>query len=71
MLETVKLWRKHHLSYDQTKHVVEQTRRALSLHPPRDRERTVERLSYQEVERLIEHAYRRAPRYGLMLKTLF
>ena len=71
VLETVKLWRKHHLSYDQTKHVVEQTRRALDLHPPRDRERTVERLSHQEVERLIEHAYRRAPRYGLMLKTLF
>lgn len=71
VLETVKLWRKHHLSYDQTKHVVEQTRRALNLHPPRDRERTVERLSHQEVERLIEHAYRRAPRYGLMLKTLF
>jgi hypothetical protein len=25
--ETAKLWRKHHLSYDQSKHVVEQTLR--------------------------------------------
>src|SRR5437870_2710496 len=38
------LWRKHHLTYDQTKHVVEQTRRDLGLEAPRERRRTVERL---------------------------
>lgn len=69
--ETAKLWRKHHLDYDQTKHVVEQARKALDLRPPAERHRTVERLDASEVERLIEHAYRRAPRYGLMVKTLF
>ena len=31
VLETVKLWKKHHLSYDQTKQVIEQARRELSL----------------------------------------
>ena len=41
ILETTKLWRRHHLSYDQTKHVVEQTYRVLKLRPPRERERTV------------------------------
>lgn len=68
---TAKLWRKHHLNYDQTKHVVEQARKELKLIAPAERQRTVERLDAREVERLIEHAYRRAPRYGLMVKTLF
>ena len=31
VLKTVKLWRKHHLSYNQTKQVIEQARRELSL----------------------------------------
>jgi integrase/recombinase XerD len=29
--QTAKLWRKYHLTYDQSKHVVEQTRRELGL----------------------------------------
>jgi integrase/recombinase XerD len=29
--ETTRLWRKHHLGYDQTKYVVEQVRRRLTL----------------------------------------
>lgn len=69
--ETAKLWRKHHLNYDQTKHVVEQARKELKLAAPAERQRTVERLDAGEVEKLIEHAYRRAPQYGLMVKTLF
>ncbi|GAA5535184.1 tyrosine-type recombinase/integrase [Deinococcus aluminii] len=69
--ETVKLWRRHHLTYDQTKHVVEDVRRELGLAAPRERRRTVDRLDREEIERLIEAAYRRASRYGLMVKTLF
>lgn len=30
---TARLWRKHHLGYDQTKYVVEQARRRLKLQP--------------------------------------
>lgn len=69
--ELVRLFRRHHLTYDQTKHAVEQARRELGLKAPRERQRTVARLDRGEVERLIDHAYRRAPRYGLMVKTLF
>nr|MDQ3831614.1 tyrosine-type recombinase/integrase [Candidatus Tectomicrobia bacterium] len=68
---TTKLWRKHHLSYDQSRYVVAQVRRALQLSAPRERRRTVERLDRHEVERLIEAAYRKGSRYGLMVKTLF
>lgn len=69
--ETVKLWRRHHLTYDQTKHIVEDVRRELGLSAPRERRRTVDRLDREEVERLVEAAYRRASGYGLMVKTLF
>ena len=68
VLETVKLWKKHHLSYDQSKHVVEQARRELSLSAPRARRRTVERLDRFEVERLIAAAYRRSSGYGLLVQ---
>jgi integrase/recombinase XerD len=69
--ETARLWRKHHLDYDQTKYVVEQARHRLSLQPPRTRRRTVERLEKAEVERLIQSSYQARSKYGLMIKTLF
>ena len=69
--ETTKLWRKHHLTYNQTKRVVAQARRALQLSAPRTRRRTVERLDRGEVTALIDAAYRRSSRHGLMVKTLF
>lgn len=69
--EMAKLWRRHHLTYDQTKHVVEAARRELKLTPPRQRQRTVDRLDRGEVEQLIDAAYRQSPRYGLLVKTLF
>ena len=69
--ETTRLWRKHHLGYDQTKYIVEQVRRRLGLTPSATRPRTVERLDRAEVERLIATAYRNGGRRGLMVKTLF
>src|ERR1700686_4126469 len=42
VLETARLWRKHHLGYDQTKYVVEQVRRRLTLLPPGSRRRLTE-----------------------------
>jgi integrase/recombinase XerD len=69
--ETTRLWRKHHLGYDQTKYVVEQARRRLTLRPPGTRRRTVNRLDKIEVERLIQSTYESHSKYGLMIKTLF
>ena len=57
VLETVRLWRKHHLVYDQTKYVVKQARRRLKLQPVGTPRRTVSRLDKSEVERLIRNAY--------------
>jgi integrase/recombinase XerD len=69
--QTVRLWRKAHLDYDQTKYVVEQVRRRLRRDPPRTRRRSVERLDRAEVERLISSGYQQHSKYGLMIKTLF
>jgi integrase/recombinase XerD len=69
--ETLRLWRKHHLGYDQTKYVVERVRRRLALEPPRTRNRTVERLDRGEVERLVQVTYQHHSTYGLMIKVLF
>jgi integrase/recombinase XerD len=69
--EITRLWRRHHLSYDQTKYVVEQARHHLALQPPGVRRRTVERLAKAEVERLIQSTYESHSKYGLMIKTLF
>lgn len=71
VIQTVRLWRKAHLDYDQTKYVVEQVRRRLRLDPPRTRHRSVERLDRAEVERLISSSYQQHSKYGLMIKTLF
>src|SRR5215471_18783169 len=69
--QTAKLWRKYHLTYDQTKHVVERTRRALGLQSPQERRRTVDRLDRAEIERLIESAYTHSSRHGFLVKMLF
>jgi integrase len=69
--QTLRLWHKHHLSYDQTKYVVESVRRRLELDPSHSRKRTVSRLDQSEVERLVQTTYRNHSKYGLMIKTLF
>jgi integrase/recombinase XerD len=69
--ETVLIWRRHHLTYDQTKYVVEQVRHQLDLEAPARRRRTVQRLDRAEVERLVNCAYQDRSREGLLIKTLF
>jgi len=69
--QTAHLWRKHHLTYDQTKHVVEHIRRELQIEAPKERRRTVDRLDRAEVEHLIEAAYEHSSQYGFMVKMLF
>ena len=68
---TLKLWRKHHLTYDQTRHVAKEVRRALAIARPPTRHRVIARLSRAEEERLIGQAYRMPGVRGLLIKTLF
>jgi integrase/recombinase XerD len=68
---TTKLWRSHHLTYDQARYVAKEVRRALALERPKTRKRVVARLSRDEERRLVSHAYRMKGTRGLLIKTLF
>ena len=67
----LKLWRKHHLTYDQTRYVAKAMRQALTIARPTTRPRVIVRLSRAEEERLIGQAYRMPGVRGLLIKTLF
>ncbi len=68
---TQKLWRQHHLSYDQARYVAKEVRRQLAIERPKTRQRVVARLSQEEEQKLISHAYRMKGVRGLLIKTLF
>jgi integrase/recombinase XerD len=68
---TTKLWRKYHLTYDQARYVSKEVRRDLSIERVKTRKRVVDRLSRDEEQRLIQHAYRDRSKHGLLIKTLF
>ena len=69
--DTLKLWRRHHLTYDQTRYVAKEVRRALAIARPPTRQRVIARLSRVEEERVIGQAYRMPGVRGLLMKTLF
>src|SRR5688572_33347560 len=69
--DTIKLWRRAHLTYDQTRYVAKAARWALTLTAPATRTRVVARLSRDEERRLIAQAYRMPGVRGLLIKTLF
>src|SRR2546425_12675400 len=69
--DTLKLWRRHHLTYDQTRYVAKEVRRAMAIARPLTRQRVITRLSRAEEERLIAQAYRMPGGRGLLMKTLF
>jgi integrase/recombinase XerD len=67
---TQKLWRAHHLTYDQARYVAKEVREQLTIKRPKSRHRVVERLSQAEERKLIRHAYRMKGVRGLLIKTL-
>lgn len=68
---TVKLWRKHHLSYDQLRYITKEVRRALGVERVKTRRRNIDRLSRDEERRLVGQAYKDRSQHGLLIKTLF
>jgi integrase/recombinase XerD len=68
---TSKLWRKHHLTYDQARYVSKEVRKALRIERVKSRRRVVQRLSRDEEQRLINQAYKEKGERGLLIKKLF
>jgi integrase/recombinase XerD len=67
---TVKLWRRHHLTYDQARYVAKEVRQALQIERAKTRKTVVTRLSREEERRLIQQAYLEKGSQGLLIKTL-
>ena len=70
--QLAKLFRKHHLSYNQTKYVIQEARKKAELKPGRSKKRgTVTRLSKDEKNRFLNSAYGIDAKTGLMMLTLY
>lgn len=57
-------------SYDQSKHLIAEARKAVGLTPPKRKKGSVDRLTSDEVDELLEAAYAKSARQGLMLRAL-
>ena len=57
-------------SYDQSKHLIAEARKAVGLAPPRRKRGSVERLTRDELEALLAEAYGASGVRGLLLRTL-
>ncbi len=57
-------------SYDQSKHLIAEARKAVGLAPPRRKRGSVERLTRDELEALLAAAYGASGVRGLMIRTL-
>src|SRR2546423_6222032 len=67
---TTKLWRKHHLTYDQARYVSKEVRKSVGIERVKTRKQVVNRLSRDEEQRLIQQAYKEKGERGLLMKSL-
>mgnify|MGYP006420971395 FL=1 len=57
-------------TYDQSKHLIAEARKEVGLTPPKRTTGSVDRLTAAEIDRLLNAAYEKSARQGLMLRTL-
>jgi integrase/recombinase XerD len=57
-------------TYDQSKHLIAEARKEVGLTPPKRKKGSVDRLTAEEIDRLLTAAYEKSARQGLMLRTL-
>ena len=67
----VRLLRKEHINYDETKYIFRKARELLELKPEKSKQALPKFLSYDEVMSLIKIGYKIKAVYGLIIKTLF
>ncbi|WP_245846017.1 tyrosine-type recombinase/integrase [Longibacter salinarum] len=57
-------------TYDRSKHLIAEPRKEVSLTPSKRKKGSVDRLTGEEIDRLLTAAYEKSARQGLMLRTL-
>ena len=66
------LFRKHNISYEQSKNIFKEVRKNLELKPtPSKNKGTVKRLSRAELESFINAAFDKSAKVGLMMMVLY
>src|SRR3989344_5320707 len=66
-----RILRREHVNYEETKYIFKAVRDKLELKPITSQFQLPKFLSYEEVQKLIETAYKTKYVYGLLIKTLF
>lgn len=66
----VKILRAGHFDYNETKYIIKEARQSLALKAPKNKKGIREHLSKEEAERIINCAYEKKGKYGLLVKTL-
>lgn len=69
--KTIKIWRRFHLDYNQISYITKEARKLLEVKRIKPSVVVVQRLSKEEIEKIINYAYELKGIYGLMVKTLF
>ncbi len=65
-----KILREGGYSYDASKHLIREARKQVGLTPPKRKHGSVDRLTRDELERLLNVAYRESGVRGLMIRSL-
>lgn len=65
-----KILRENGYSYEQSRYLIKEARKEIGLKPPKKRRGSVDRLNREELEGLLDVAYRRSGVTGLMIRTL-
>ena len=66
-----KLFRKHHLDYDQSRYVFKEVRKALELKPTKGKGGSIKRLSKEDLNKFLRAANDSDVEIGLMMNTLY
>lgn len=70
--DLVKLFRKYHVDYNQSRYVFKEVRKELGLKAKKNASKgTVKRLSHAELDKFLEAAFKKGPLIGLMMVTLY
>ena len=65
-----KILRSGHFDYNETKYIIKEARKKLDLKASKNKKGVREHLSKEEAEKIINCAYERKGKYGLLVKTL-
>ncbi len=68
--QIAKILRENGYSYEQSRYLISEARKETGLRPPKKRKGSVDRLNREELEALLDVAYRKSGVTGLMIRTL-